>query len=195
MFDKISMYDEKKGPALKAEISAELDPLNPQVFFDIKIGEKEPQGVTMELFNNITPRTAENFRCLCTGEKGDGIREKLTYENSIFHRVIKGFMMQGGDMTNADGTGGESIYGPNFYYKNLSVDHTSPGVLSMANSGPNSNGSQFFITFKETPHLNGKHVVFGRVIDGMEVVRQVEEVQTESDRPVEEVKIVACGQT
>ena len=172
------------------------DPENPKVFFDIKIGEKEPQRVIMELFKHVVPKTAENFRALCTGENGEGTKGKpLHFLNSIFHRVIPGFMMQGGDFTNFNGTGGESIYGNKFEDENFKFAHTKPGLLSMANAGPGTNGSQFFITYTDIPHLNGKHVVFGEVIEGFEVCQEVEIAPTgRSDLPNEEVKIVACGE-
>jgi len=171
--------------------------VRPKVFFDIKIGGKDAGRMVMELFKDSCPRTVENFRCLCTGEKGIGgyTRKKLHYKNTIFHRVIKGFMAQGGDFVKADGTGGESIYGTTFRDENFIHRHFGPGILSMANCGPHSNGSQFFITFRSTPHLNDKHVVFGRVVEGMETLRRIEEVRTgASDRPNVEVRIVDCGE-
>merc|ERR1711957_585680 len=142
----------------------------------------------------IVPKTAENFRCLCTGEKGKGRQGKmLTYAGSTFHRIIPGFMCQGGDFTNGNGTGGESIYGPKFEDENFKVKHTKECLLSMANAGPNTNGSQFFITTTATPHLDGKHVVFGEVLEGYDVVKEMEKVGSQSGRPSKQVTIVACG--
>lgn len=190
------LYSEKKVVLGEYTIPASPLSTNPQVFFDIQIGEGEARRITMELFSNVVPKTAENFRALCTGEKGVGKKGlPLTYKNSIFHRVIKGFMMQGGDFTDHRGTGGESIYGLKFEDENFSIKHKTPGLLSMANSGPSTNGSQFFITFVETPHLDGKHVVFGRVIGGMDVVQDVEQLSTgKNDLPDLTVRIVECGQ-
>jgi peptidyl-prolyl isomerase D len=166
---------------------------NPRCYFDIEIGN-EPQGrIVMELFQNIVPKTAKNFIELCRGTT-KGSKGFLTYKNSIFHRVIKSFMLQGGDFTNHNGTGGESIYGVKFDDEAFPLKHEKPGLLSMANSGPNTNGSQFFITTVPCPHLDGKHVVFGKVLKGMNVVRTIEHTETEkSDRPKNVVKIVDCG--
>jgi cyclophilin family peptidyl-prolyl cis-trans isomerase len=151
----------------------------------------------MELFKNIVPLTTENFRCLCTGEKGRSPRsgKNLHYFNSIFHRVIRGFMAQGGDFTKFDGTGGESIYGREFKDENFKLQHNEPFLLSMANAGKNTNGSQFFITFQKAPHLNGKHTVFGRVEKGQDFLRKLEGLPTnQNDKPLKKVTIVKCGQ-
>ena len=132
-------------------------------------------------------------RCLCTGEKSTP-NKNLWFKNSIFHRVIPNFMLQGGDFTKGNGTGGESIYGSKFPDENFAIKHTGPGLLSMANSGPNTNGSQFFLTTVDTPWLDGKHVVFGSVTKGMEVVRAIEQVGSQSGKTMQAVKIVDCGQ-
>lgn len=191
-FFKTSIYDDKEVKENPKDVPLAVNENNPKVFFDLQIGnDSTPKRIEFELFADKVPTTAENFRALCTGEKG----ENLNYKNSIFHRVIKGFMMQGGDFENSNGTGGSSIYGRKFEDENFHYKHSTEGLLSMANSGPNTNGSQFFITFKETPWLDGKHVIFGRVIKGMDVVREVEALPTsDQDRPEEEVKIIDCGQ-
>jgi peptidylprolyl isomerase len=168
---------------------------NPTVFFDMKIGGQSAGRITMELYADKTPKTAENFRALCTGERGVGQKgKKLHYKGSFFHRVIPQFMLQGGDFTRGNGTGGESIYGAKFRDENFKLRHTKPGMLSMANSGPNTNGSQFFITTVKTPHLDGKHVVFGRVIDGMDVVKAIEREGSRSGKPRRKVQVYDSGE-
>ncbi|XP_071951832.1 peptidyl-prolyl cis-trans isomerase D-like [Antedon mediterranea] len=168
---------------------------NPRVFFDITIGGKSAGKIYFELFADVVPKTAENFRALCTGEKGIGKCGKpLHYKGSIFHRIIKDFMCQGGDFTNQNGTGGESIYGEKFNDENFIMKHDTPGLLSMANAGPGTNGSQFFITTAVTSHLDGKHVVFGRVIRGMGVVRKLENIEKQEEHPKLECKIEDCGE-
>eukprot|EP01138_Halocafeteria_seosinensis_P003590 gb/GECG01003669.1/.p1 GENE.gb/GECG01003669.1/~~gb/GECG01003669.1/.p1 ORF type:complete len:173 (+),score=26.02 gb/GECG01003669.1/:1-519(+) len=168
----------------------------PRVFFDISIGGDETVGrITMELRDDVVPRTAENFRCLCTGEKGTGNSGvPLHFKGSAFHRVIPGFMCQGGDFTAGNGTGGESIYGGKFNDENFQLPHTGAGDLSMANAGPNTNGSQFFITLDKCDWLDGKHTVFGRVIEGIDVVKKIEQQGSRSGATRAPVKIVDCGQ-
>ncbi|CAN6617540.1 peptidyl-prolyl cis-trans isomerase Cpr6p [Trichomonascus vanleenenianus] len=164
-------------------------------YFDVVVGEEQSR-IVFELFKDIVPKTAQNFYELCTNpETKLGTKNvPLTYKNSIFHRVIKNFMIQGGDITDADGTGGESIYGETFEDENLELKHNEPFLLSMANAGPDTNGSQFFITCADAPHLDGKHVVFGKVIAGKSVVRQIEEVTVgDNDRPLLDVKVADCG--
>ncbi|GAA6014648.1 hypothetical protein JCM10207_006889 [Rhodosporidiobolus poonsookiae] len=168
---------------------------NPRVFFDITIQGHAAGRIVMELFADVVPKTAENFRALCTGEKGVGKAGKpLYYKGSKFHRIIRKFMCQGGDFTNANGTGGESIYGEKFEDENFDLKHDKPFLLSMANAGPGTNGSQFFITTVPTPHLDNKHVVFGKVLHGRSVVRLMEEAPTNGDAPTEEILIADCGQ-
>ncbi|KAL5981384.1 hypothetical protein ACLOJK_015439 [Asimina triloba] len=168
---------------------------NPKVFFDILIGKAKAGRIIVELFADVTPKTAENFRCLCTGEIGIGKSGKpLHYKGSNFHRVIPNFMCQGGDFTRGNGTGGESIYGMKFEDENFKKKHTGPGILSMANAGPNTNGSQFFICTEKTPWLDGKHVVFGQVVDGYSVVKAMEKVGSNSGTTSSTVAIEDCGQ-
>ncbi|KAJ1988030.1 hypothetical protein H4R33_002594 [Dimargaris cristalligena] len=159
-----------------------------RVFFDLAANGKILGRVTMELRNDVVPKTAENFRALCTGEKGFG------YKGSSFHRVIPDFMCQGGDFTRGNGTGGKSIYGEKFADENFELKHTGKGILSMANAGPNTNGSQFFICTSKTAWLDGKHVVFGSVVDGYNVIDQVEKFGSQSGATKAKITIADCGQ-
>jgi peptidylprolyl isomerase len=168
---------------------------NPKVFFDMTVGGKPAGRVVFELFADTVPRTAENFRALCTGEKGVGKSGKpLYFKGSTFHRVIPNFMCQGGDFTAGNGTGGESIYGAKFADENFTKKHTAPGILSMANAGPNTNGSQFFICTAKTEWLDGKHVVFGHVTEGYDIIKSIEKVGSSSGKTKEAVVIADCGQ-
>ncbi|OMJ25979.1 Peptidyl-prolyl cis-trans isomerase [Smittium culicis] len=160
----------------------------PRVFFDVSANGSRLGRIVFELRSDVVPKTAENFRALCTGEKGYG------FKSSIFHRVIPGFMLQGGDFTNHNGTGGKSIYGTKFADENFQLKHTEPYLLSMANAGPNTNGSQFFITVDRTSWLDGKHVVFGKVVEGADVVRKVESYGSQSGKTSQRVTIDDCGQ-
>lgn len=168
----------------------------PKVYFDLAIGGNPLGRVVFELYNDLVPKTAENFRALATGEKGEGkLGKPLWYKGSTFHRVIKNFMIQGGDFTAGNGTGGESIYGEKFEDEAFPVKHDKPFLLSMANAGPNTNGSQFFVTTVPTPHLDGKHVVFGELVSGKSFIRAIENTPTDSnDKPLEPVVIVDCGE-
>jgi peptidylprolyl isomerase len=169
---------------------------NPKVALDVTIGGEPAGTLTVELFADVVPKTAENFRALCTGEKGMGKSGKpLAYAGSTFHRIIPGFMIQGGDFTRGNGTGGESIYGEKFADENFQLKHFGPGTLSMANAGPNTNGSQFFITVADTSWLDGKHVVFGKVVDGMDVLKKMEaQGSSPSGKTKSEVKLAGCKQ-
>ena len=170
-------------------------PTLPLVYFDISIDSKAAGRITMRLDADVVPRTAENFRALCTGEKGVGATGKaLHYKGSVFHRIIPKFMAQGGDFTVGNGTGGESIYGPAFDDESFRLRHNAPGVLSMANSGPHTNSSQFFLCTAKTEWLDAKHVVFGRVEDGMEVVRAIEACGDADGKCAHQVAIEDCGQ-
>ena len=181
------------GNVFQCFTSSSNKPL-PRCYFDVATDDGESLGrIVIELRSDVVPRTAENFRCLCTGEKGFG------YKNSTFHRVNPEFMCQGGDFTNHNGTGGKSIYGEKFKDENFKLKHTGAGVLSMANSGPNTNGSQFFICLTKTAHLDDMHVVFGSVVEGMSVVRKIEsfgslEKYGSTGQTLKKIVVQNCGE-
>ncbi|KAJ3101105.1 hypothetical protein HK100_004599 [Physocladia obscura] len=201
--DSITQSAEKPGAvALAAEVSQNVDLLLPSddapnayAYFDITIADAPAGRIVFELYRSVVPRTVDNFLTLCKGDQVSKVSGKLlAYAGSTFHRVIKGFMCQGGDFTNHNGTGGESIYGEKFDDESFELKHDSAWLLSMANSGKNTNGSQFFITTAPKPHLDNKHVVFGRVLKGVGIVRAMESCETNDDKPTAPIAIASCGE-
>ncbi|KAI5603543.1 hypothetical protein BDE02_01G226500 [Populus trichocarpa] len=188
LFGTIAVTQAKKS-------KEDLKEITHKVYFDVEIDGKPAGRITMGLFGKTVPKTAENFRALCTGEKGIGKDGKpLHYKGNVFHRIIPSFMIQGGDFTLGDGRGGESIYGENFADENFKLKHTGPGTLSMANAGRDTNGSQFFITTVTTSWLDGRHVVFGKVMSGMDVVYKMEAEGRQNGTPKSKVVIADSGE-
>eukprot|EP00941_MAST-03F_sp_MAST-3F-sp1_P002297 g2297.t1 len=197
------LYKEDEVKAfLEEQAAASLDPamkqkITDRVFFDVEVDDEPAGRIIFGLFGELAPRTAENFRKLCTGEvsiktkSGDSF--PLHFKGSLFHRAIPKFMVQGGDITRHDGSGGWSIYGRFFDDETFELEHSGPGLLSMANSGKGTNSSQFFITTGKAHHLDGKHVIFGRVLDGVDTVQRIELAGTKFGEMQVKVKVVDCG--
>ena len=179
---------------ISSVIAAPIDTVTQKVYFDIEV-DGQPEGrIVFGLFGDTVPKTTENFAALCTGEKGMGNSGKpLHYKDSSFHRIIPGFMIQGGDFTLGDGRGGESIFGEKFKDENFKLKHTKPYLLSMANAGPNTNGSQFFITVAATSWLDGRHVVFGEVLEGEDIVKALEAIGSQSGKTSKKAVIADSG--
>ena len=193
--------DNNDNPAKRMKLASIPQPRNPIVFFDITIKDRPIGRIQIELFASVCPRTCENFRQFCTGETLGKDGKPLGYKGSLFHRVLKGFIVQGGDFVNKDGTGRTSIYGDAFADESFEFKHDAEGMVSMANSGPNSNGCQFLITCKPQPKLDGKCVVFGKVKEGMFVLKQIESVTVKTligsashGTPEVQVNIAECGE-
>ena len=171
-----------------------LDTVTEKVYFDIEVDGEKAGRIVFGMFGDTVPKTVKNFSTLAEGSAGVGNSGKpLHFKGSAFHRIIPGFMAQGGDFTNGNGTGGESIYGMKFQDENFNLKHSRPYLLSMANAGPNTNGSQFFITFKETPWLDGRHTVFGEVLEGVDVVNALEGIGSGSGKTSKTAVIADCG--
>jgi len=189
---KVIVNEEYNNPISDTPKPVNFEDINLQPYFDISIDGENIGRVVFQLFDEEVPKTCKNFRYLCS--KGLFNENKPSYQDVEFHRIIKDFMIQGGDITRGDGTGGYSMYGEQFSDENFNLTHNQPGMLSMANSGPNTNNSQFFITIKKTPWLDNKHVVFGIIISGFDIIKKIESIDTDgSDKPLKKVVISKCG--